>query len=74
MCLLILTDVEQRFKVETGIDMTAQTYKDFRDTDFFDINCRKGKMFPMGPKCTVNVPKVPCTITWSKKTSLPQIS
>ena len=70
MCLLILAGVEQKFEVETGIDLTAPMYGDVKDTDFFEKNCGKGKMFPMGPDCTVNGTRVPCMIRWSQKGSI----
>lgn len=35
MCLLILAGIEQKFEVETGIDLTALTYGDVKDTDFY---------------------------------------
>ena len=70
MCLLILAGVEQKFEVETGIDMTAPTYGDVKDKDFFERNCGKGKMFPMGPDCRVNGIRVPCMVRWSPKGSI----
>ena len=70
MCLLILAGIEQKFEVETGIDLTAPTYGDIKDRDFFENNCGKGKMFPMGPECTVHGTRVPCMIRWSQKGSI----
>ena len=49
MCLLILTGVNEKVEVETGIDLTAPTYGDYDDDDYFDQNCGKGKMFPIRP-------------------------
>ena len=70
MCLLILTGVNEKVEVETGIDLTAPTYGDYDDDDYFDQNCGKGKMFPMGPECTFKGKRIPCMVRWSKKGSI----
>jgi len=31
--------------------LTAPTYGNYDEDDYFDQNCGKGKMFPMGPEC-----------------------
>ena len=41
MCMLILAGIEQKFEVETGIDLTTPTYGDVKNSDFFEKNCGK---------------------------------
>ena len=64
ICLLILADVGQKFEVKSGINMTAPTFGDVKDNDFLENGCGKGKMFPIGPDCTMNGARVSCMIRW----------
>ena len=49
MCLLILAGVEQKFEVETGIDMTAPTYGDVKEKDFLKGIVAKGRCSQWDP-------------------------
>ena len=73
MCLVIIAGVQEKWEVETGIDIDADQVGDCIDPDFFINNRGEGKMFPLGPDCTFKGKKVPTMVRWSQSGSITSI-
>ena len=66
LCMVIIAGVQQKYEVETGLDIKAKIVGDPTDKYFFQKNRGKGKMFPMGPECiTARGKTTPCLVRWS---------
>ena len=59
--------------VECGIDIDATPVGDPSDDDYFDRNCGKGKLFPMGPECVFNGITVLYMVRWSPSDSITSV-
>ena len=50
LCMVIIAGVQQKYEVETGLDIEAEMVGHPSDKDFFQKNRGKSKMYPMGPE------------------------
>ena len=50
-CVIIIAGVKQMYEVKTGLDKDAKIVGDTYDSDFFEKNRGKGKLYPIGPEC-----------------------
>ena len=70
LCMVIIAGVQQKYEVETGLDIEAEMVGDPTDKDFFERNRGKGKMYPMGPECIFRGKTIPCLVRWSPSGSI----
>ena len=70
LCVIIIAGVKQLYEVETGLDMDATIVGDSNDSDFFEKNRGKGKLYPMGPECIFRGKTIPCLVRWSPSGSI----
>ena len=70
LCVVIVAGITETFEVEVGIDIEAPMIGDPSDTDFFQNNRGKGKMFPTGPECHFNGKTIPTLVRWSPTGSI----
>ncbi len=59
-----IAGVQQKYEVETGLDIEAKIVGDVNNKDFFQKNRGKGKMFLMGPECIFRGKTIPCLVRW----------
>ena len=70
LCVIIIAGVKQMYEVETGLDMDAAIAGNENDSDFFEKNRGKGKLYPMGPECIFRGKTIPCLVRWSPSGSI----
>ena len=73
MCLVIIAGAQEKWEVETSVDIDAVTIGNPSGPEFFIKNRDKGKMFPLGPECTFNGKKVPTMVRWSQLYSITSV-
>ena len=64
-CLVIVTGIQQKYQVETGIDVDVVPIGLPSDAEYVIMKRGKGKLYPMGSICQFNGKTIPCLVQWS---------
>ena len=68
LSLVVISGIQEKYEIESGIDIDAVPLGDPSDEDYFTKN--KGKLFLMGPECIFNGKTFPTMVQWSQSGSI----
>ena len=70
MSVLIIMGNHNKAEVDIGIDIFAEQIKGQNNTDYFEKQIGKGKLFPREPTCNLFCKEGPCMVPWSNNYSI----
>ena len=70
LCLVIIAGGQEKYEGECDINIDAIPVGDPTDSNYFEKNRGKGKLFPMGPECSFKGKTFPCMVLRSPSGSI----